>query len=68
MEPITYIIGIPPIAIPFILNLANCKYTLNTWIKSYQKNINYLAANEKYNEYQDKVSKQKIFISELKQE
>lgn len=68
MEPITYIVGIPPIAIPFILNLVNCKYTLNTWIKSYQKNKNYLTANEKYNEYRDKVTKQEIFISELYQE
>lgn len=46
MEPITYILGIPPILYSFICSVMDFKWNIKIWINKYSSSSNYITAQE----------------------
>lgn len=62
MEPITYILGIPPLLYLFTLKTLNIKISLKYWLTSYKRKNTYIDAKDKYEEYLEKENNQKSVI------
>ena len=66
MEPITYILGIPPLLYLFVIKSFNIKFSLKSWITSYERKNTYIDAKDKYEEYLEKEKKQESVIDSKK--
>lgn len=65
MEPITYVLSIPPIVIPFIVQMIKPSLSLKAWIHSYENKESYVGAKKMLETYQEKVTQQEILVNEL---
>ena len=65
MEPITYVLSIPPIIIPFIIKMIKPDLSLKVWIHSYENKENYASAKKMLETYQEKVTQQEALVNKL---
>lgn len=68
MEPITYILGIPPIVALFVSQKTNLNFSFDTWIHAYEKSSKYMLAKSKLDEFNEKVIQQQNIVDNLKHE
>ena len=67
MEPITYLLGLPPTIYIFLSKFIECKFSLINWITSYKSSSTYVSAKEKYSEFLKKENEQKNKIESMKE-
>lgn len=65
MEPITYVLSIPPIIIPFIIKMIKPDLSLKVWIHSYENKETYSSAKRMLETYQEKVTQQEALVNKL---
>ena len=65
MEPITYVLSIPPIIIPFIIKMIKPDLSLKVWIHSYENKGTYSSAKRMLETYQEKVTQQEALVNKL---
>ncbi len=68
MEPITYILSLPPIIIPFIVQMTKPNLSLKAWIRSYENTEAYTSARKMMEIYQEKITLQETLVNKLSQE
>lgn len=64
MEPITYILGIPPVIYGFISKHYKTNWSLDYWINSYERCAEYLKAKEKLDIYEAKEATQQLIVQQ----
>lgn len=68
MEPITYVLSLPPIIIPFIVQMTKPNLSLKAWIRSYENTEAYTSARKMMEIYQEKITLQETLVNKLSQE
>lgn len=64
MEPITYILGIPPLLYLAISKIYGINWGITEWINSYKNNEDFILVQKKYDKISADIREQEVLLNE----
>lgn len=64
MEPITYILGIPPLLYLAISKICDIKWGITEWINSYKNDEEFILVQKKYDKISADIKEQEVLLKE----